>query len=107
MFYENCWDCYIDDSWRKITEVDGRTWLLEYVTVYGDDEYLAIRDHMINQAEVFVFIFSVADPDSFEKMLDYFERVVRIKDEELKDIPCVIAVNRLVIATRQRANFVS
>ncbi|KAK2748918.1 Ras- protein rsr1 [Myotisia sp. PD_48] len=82
-FVQNVWiesyDPTIEDSYRKLLEVDGRQCVLE-------------MELYMKQGEGFLLVFSITSMSSLNELQDLREQIIRIKDDE--NVPIVIVGNK-------------
>ncbi|EDO00820.1 hypothetical protein SS1G_03294 [Sclerotinia sclerotiorum 1980 UF-70] len=82
-FVQNIWiesyDPTIEDSYRKIIEVDGRQCMLE-IELY------------MKTGQGFLLVFSITSQSSLNELSELRETIIRIKDDE--NVPIVIVGNK-------------
>ncbi|EEH42551.2 uncharacterized protein PADG_07371 [Paracoccidioides brasiliensis Pb18] len=82
-FVQNVWiesyDPTIEDSYRKIVDVDGRQCILE-IELY------------MKQGQGFLLVFSITSMSSLNELAELREQIIRIKDDE--NVPIVIVGNK-------------
>ncbi|KAK7014483.1 hypothetical protein VNI00_019326 [Paramarasmius palmivorus] len=79
MSVDQTYDPTIEDSYRKQTVLDGRMCYIEIIDTAGQEEYSALRDLWIRQAEGFVLVYSVASRDSFDRIEGFRRSLYSVK----------------------------
>eukprot|EP00005_Dracoamoeba_jomungandri_P001497 CAMPEP_0174256760 /NCGR_PEP_ID=MMETSP0439-20130205/5962_1 /TAXON_ID=0 /ORGANISM="Stereomyxa ramosa, Strain Chinc5" /LENGTH=188 /DNA_ID=CAMNT_0015339519 /DNA_START=115 /DNA_END=681 /DNA_ORIENTATION=- len=75
-------DPTIEDVYRRQTEVDNQTCLMDILDTAGEDEYSVMRDIYFRRAGGFLLVYSVTSRSSFEELSLHKERICRARDEE-------------------------
>merc|ERR1712217_129602 len=88
------YDPTIEDSYRKLTEVDGAAYMLDIMDTAGQEEYSALRDSYMKTGQGFVLAYSITSKTSFEGASKLRTHILRIK-EDTDDIPIVLVGNKL------------
>lgn len=57
--------------------------MLEILDTAGQEEYTALRDQWIRDGEGFVLIYSVTSKNSFSRIQDFYNQVIRVKQASL------------------------
>eukprot|EP01122_Echinamoeba_exundans_P006599 TRINITY_DN188_c0_g1_i1.p1 TRINITY_DN188_c0_g1~~TRINITY_DN188_c0_g1_i1.p1 ORF type:complete len:158 (-),score=32.31 TRINITY_DN188_c0_g1_i1:188-661(-) len=68
--------------YRKHVTIDGNPCVLEILDTAGQEEYSAMRDQYIRAGQGFLLVFAVNNRKSFEKLDDYREAILNIKDTD-------------------------
>ncbi len=58
------------------------------------DEFAAMRDLWIREAKGFLLVYAISWASSFDQVKQLFEKIIRIKEEELDEIAIVLAGNK-------------
>jgi GTPase KRas len=82
----------IEDSYRKHAKVDEVTCYLEILDTAGQEEYKALRDQYMRNADGFLIVYSVIDRKTFEETSEFTEQICRVKDADTW--PMVLAGNK-------------
>ncbi|PSK35551.1 hypothetical protein C7M61_004339 [Candidozyma pseudohaemuli] len=90
--YVESYDPTIEDSYRKLIEVDGRACDLEILDTAGVAQFTAMRELYIKSGKGFLLVYSVTDENSLTELLALREQVLRIKD--LENVPMVLIGNK-------------
>jgi len=83
----------IEDSYRKLVEIDGSACMLDVMDTAGQEEYSALRDQYMKTGQGFVLVYSVTSRTSFEAASKLRVSILRIKEEN-QDIPIVLVANK-------------
>lgn len=86
------YDPTIEDSYRKQTKIDEKTCFLEILDTAGQEEYKALRDQYMRQADGFLCVYSIIDKKSFTELTEFVEQILRVKDKEA--YPMVLCGNK-------------
>ena len=89
----------LDDSWRKMMEVDGEVVLLDILDTY-EEEFQSLMDQYVGQAEAFLILYSVGSFKSFENVKECLELVYRLK--ETGDVPIVVVGHKSDLEEEER-----
>ena len=88
------YDPTIEDSYRKLVEVDGTACMLDIMDTAGQEEYSALRDQYMKTGQGFVLGYSITTNTSFEAASKLRTQILRIK-EDSQDIPIQLVGNKL------------
>lgn len=88
------YDPTIEDSYRKLVEVDGHACMLDIMDTAGQEEYSALRDQYMKTGQGFVLAYSITTSTSFEAATRLRTQILRIKEEQ-QDIPIILVGNKL------------
>lgn len=95
-FVQNIWiesyDPTIEDSYRKVINVDGKQVVLEILDTAGTEQFTAMRELYMKQGQGFLLVFSITNMNSFYELSELREQIIRIKEDE--DIPLVVVGNK-------------
>ena len=58
------------DSYRKQVMVGGDRVMLDIVDTAGQEDYAAVRDHYLRSADGYLCVFSLAEPESLQDIID-------------------------------------
>lgn len=86
------YDATIEDSYRKVLEVDGKVANLEILDTAGQEEFWSLVDSWVRTAEGVILVYDVSSRQTFEDMCRLYERVVMCKDT--KQVPMVVVANK-------------
>jgi len=88
------YDPTIEDSYRKLVEVDGVASMLDIMDTAGQEEYSALRDQYMKTGQGFILVYSITTTTSFEAATKLRTQILRIKEEQ-QDIPIILVGNKL------------
>eukprot|EP00727_Mastigamoeba_balamuthi_P011348 m51a1_g6836 putative ras gtpase (208) ;mRNA; f:57381-58610 len=88
------YDPTIENSYRKMMNVDGSLCMLDILDTAGQEEYSAMRDQYFRTGHGFIFVFSVTDRKSFESIKGLHLSVRRVQAER-ESVPCVVLANKV------------
>jgi len=86
------YDPTIEDYFKKTVTVDGGRVALDILDTAGQEEYASMLDQYIQSAEGFVLVFAITDSESFEKVKELREKIIKVKDK--KNVPILILGNK-------------
>jgi len=86
------YDPTIEDSYRKLVEVDGNQFMLEILDTAGTDQFTAMRALYMKNGHGFILIYSITAPTTFSALTEFRNQVIEEKRRE--DVPFVIAGNK-------------
>ena len=73
----------LEDNYRKQTEVDGQTVMLDILDTFGQyDEIVALVMQYFRQSNGFLLLFSLTDRSSLNEAIKYLEMIQQAKDED-------------------------
>jgi GTPase SAR1 family protein len=113
------YDATIEDSYRKLVEVDGEQYMLEILDTAGTDQFIAMyvalalyflciyfkftfelnairRDMYVKNGHGFALVYSIIAQSTFNDIPDYHQLVVRVKDTE--KVPMVLVGMQMSVA---------
>jgi len=91
------YDPTIENSYRKQITVDETTLMLDILDTAGQEEYSAMRDQYIRSGQGFIVVYSIISRSTFEKISEFREKILMVKDEE--DFPMVLLGNKCDLET--------
>jgi len=74
------YDPTIEDSYRKVVEVDGKSIPLEIYDTAGREEYSVMREQFMGIVSGFLLVYSITNRESFEELSHLYEQIKRVKD---------------------------
>ncbi|KAK9461523.1 P-loop containing nucleoside triphosphate hydrolase protein [Lipomyces oligophaga] len=97
------YDPTIEDSYRRVLEIDGRSCQLDILDTAGVEQFTAMRELYIKNGQGFLLVYSVTDRASFDELLKLREQVCRIKGSD--KVPIVLAGNKADLAHARTVSF--
>jgi len=73
-------DPTIEDSYRKLTQVDNEQVMLEILDTAGTDQFTAMRDLYMRSGDGFMLVYSTVALSTFNDMPDLYDQVLRTTD---------------------------
>ncbi|MDP2438542.1 MAG: Ras-like protein [archaeon] len=90
------YDPTIEDSYRKLVEIDGTACMLDIMDTAGQEEYSALRDQYMKTGQGFVLVYSITSASSFDAATKLRTQILRIKEDQ-PDVPIVLVGNKIDI----------
>jgi len=88
------YDPTIEDSYRKLVEVDGAACMLDIMDTAGQEEYGALRDQYMKTGHGFLLVYAITSSTSWDAASKLRVQILRIKEEH-QDIPIMLVGNKL------------
>jgi GTPase SAR1 family protein len=70
----------IEDTFRMILNVDGKTANLDILDTAGQDQFHSMQDQWIRSSQAFLLVYSIDSQASFNELKTIYEKVLRIKE---------------------------
>jgi len=86
------YDPTIEDSYRKVVEVDGNQCMLEILDTAGTEQFTAMRDLYMKNGQGFLLVYSITAQSTFNDLHDLREQILRVKDTD--DVPMILVGNK-------------
>jgi len=86
------YDPTIEDSYRKQTDIDGRTALLDILDTAGQEEFASMQDQWMREGKGFLLVFNICEKMTFDELNILHDKILRAKD--VSSVPMVIAGNK-------------
>eukprot|EP01084_Bolivina_argentea_P252375 423602_1 len=83
------YDATIEDSYTTTINVDGKNELLDILDTAGQDQFKALRNHWIREAEAFVLVYAVNAQTTFKIADELYKTVCRQKEDMRIDLVLV------------------
>eukprot|EP01125_Pyxidicula_operculata_P007671 TRINITY_DN259_c0_g1_i1.p1 TRINITY_DN259_c0_g1~~TRINITY_DN259_c0_g1_i1.p1 ORF type:complete len:188 (-),score=17.72 TRINITY_DN259_c0_g1_i1:74-637(-) len=93
------YDPTIEDSYRKIFEVDGKQTMLEILDTAGTEQFTAMRDLYMKNGEGFVLVYSIISQSTFNDLSEMREQILRVKDTN--KVPMILVGNKCDLADQR------
>ncbi|TGZ78241.1 hypothetical protein EX30DRAFT_160918 [Ascodesmis nigricans] len=113
-FTHNVWieayDPTIEDSFKKLTVVDGQSLLLDILDTAGTEQFTSMREMYIKSGQGFLLIYSITSLQSIGDLPALHDQICRIK--ETTEVPLVLVGNKSDlenerVVSRGRASFLA
>ncbi|XP_069048046.1 ras-related protein R-Ras [Lepisosteus oculatus] len=95
-YFVSDYDPTIEDSYTKITAVDGRPTRLDILDTAGQEEFGAMREQYMRSGEGFLLVFAINDRGSYNEIHKFHTQILRVKDRD--DFPMVLVGNKADLA---------
>lgn len=86
------YDPTIEDSYRKVVEVDGQQCMLEILDTAGTEQFTAMRDLYMKNGQGFLLVYSITAQSTFNDLQDLREQILRVKD--MDEVPMILVGNK-------------
>eukprot|EP01120_Amphizonella_sp_Union-15-10_P009801 TRINITY_DN378_c0_g1_i8.p1 TRINITY_DN378_c0_g1~~TRINITY_DN378_c0_g1_i8.p1 ORF type:complete len:189 (-),score=28.10 TRINITY_DN378_c0_g1_i8:44-610(-) len=86
------YDPVIEDSYRKLIEVDNERYMLEILDTAGTEQFTAMRDLYMKNGQGFVLAYSIVAQSTFNDLPEMREQILRVKDTD--NVPMVLVGNK-------------
>jgi len=99
------YDPTIEDSFRKLVEVDQEQYNLTILDTAGSDHFSAIRDLYMRDGQGFIIIYSIDSISSFKGVRSIIDNVIAVKgcvDEQPTKVPVIIGGNKCDLMESKR-----
>jgi len=83
------YDPTIEDSYRKMVDVDGHQIMLEILDTAGTQQFTAMRDLYLKSGEGFILVYSIISQASFNDTIELRQQIARVKSTEEIDLMLV------------------
>ena len=85
------YDPTIEDSYRKIIEINGTQYFLEILDTAGGTQ-TPLRDLFIKDSNGFVLVYAINSKSSFNELPEYRDHILRVKDTD--NFNCILVGNK-------------
>ncbi|KAJ5073257.1 ras-like protein [Anaeramoeba ignava] len=96
------YDPTIEESYRKMTILDGKPILLEILDTAGQDEFRSVRDKYLRTGEGFVIVYSITSADSLWEAQSFHEAIEKVKDTT--DTPSLTVGNKSDLESQRQVS---
>jgi small GTP-binding protein len=93
------YDPTIEDSYRKLIEVDGEQCMLEILDTAGTEQFTAMRDLYMKNGQGFVLVYSIIAQSTFNELQDLRDQILRVKDAP--KVPMCLVGNKCDLADQR------
>jgi len=90
------------DSYRKPITLDGQDINIDILDTAGQEDYASMRDNYYRTGEGFMCVYSIVMEDSFEKLENFFEQILRVTDKDL--IPFFLVGNKADLESQRQVD---
>lgn len=99
------YDPTIEDSYRKQCELDGQTVMLDVLDTAGQDDFAALRDAWMREAEGFLLVYSITKKATFEEVQTLYQRILRVKEDEDSGVHIVLVGNKCDLTDSRQVSY--
>jgi len=99
------YDPTIEDSYRKQCELDGQTVMLDVLDTAGQDDFAALRDAWMREAEGFLLVFSITKRATFDEAKELRTRILRVKEDEDSGVHIVLVGNKCDLEDSRKVSY--
>lgn len=93
--FDTAYDPTLEDKYLKLLHINSQPIRLHIIDTAGSEEFKALRDQYMRNADLLLVVYSVTDPSTFTAILDFVERCKRVKEaEELLSLPLLLVGNK-------------
>ncbi|XP_049851201.1 ras-related protein Rap-1-like [Schistocerca gregaria] len=93
------YDPTIEDSYRKLIEVDNEQYMLEILDTAGTEQFTAMRDLYMKNGQGFVLVYSIIAQSTFNDLPELREQILRVKDTD--KVPMILVGNKCDLADQR------
>ncbi|KAJ3431021.1 ras-like protein [Anaeramoeba flamelloides] len=86
------YDPTIEDTYRKTLTIDKKSVYLDILDTAGQEEYSSMRDTFYQNGDGFVIVYSLTSKESYEKVEEIIDSILRIKDAD--KYPMIVVGNK-------------
>jgi GTPase KRas len=86
------YDPTIEDSYRKMVNLQDSRALLDVLDTAGQEEYSAMRDRYMRTGQGFLYVYSITNRSSFDSLMSFREQILRVKDQDW--VPGIVVGNK-------------
>jgi small GTP-binding protein len=86
------YDPTIEDSYRKVVEIEGQQCMLEILDTAGTEQFTAMRDLYMKNGQGFLLVYSITAQSTFNDLQDLRDQILRVKDTD--DVPMILVGNK-------------
>ena len=95
------YDPTIEDSFRKITQIDGEEVVIDLLDTAGQEEFRALREKWILSSDGFILVYSIVSRESFELLDNFINQVTRTVDKEKSKLAFTLIANKADLAHKR------
>ena len=92
-YFVEMYDPTIEDSYRRQVTVDDDLVLFDILDTCAPS-CSVLTDSYIRQSDAFILLYSITSRASFQEVTAIHDQIVRAKDLESREIPCVLVGNK-------------
>lgn len=93
-------DPTIEDAFRKNTTIDSQPCMLDILDTAGQEDYSVLRSTWMQKRDGFMFVFSVADKESFTELDSFYDQLLAIHEENVP--PLLLVGNKCDLESKRQ-----
>jgi len=87
------YDPTIEENFRKMVDVEGKSYMLEILDTAGTEQFTTMRDMYIRKGQGFILVFSLVSKSTFFDLSPMIDQIRKSKDEQ-EILPLVLVGNK-------------
>jgi len=95
-------DPTIEDAFRKNTTIDAQPCMLDILDTAGQEDYSVLRSTWMQKRDGFMFVFSVADRDTFNELDSFYDQLLAIHEENMP--PLLLVGNKCDLESKRQVS---
>ncbi|KAJ0404303.1 hypothetical protein P43SY_003216 [Pythium insidiosum] len=96
------YDPTIEDSYRKLSTIDGDQVVLDILDTAGQEEYTSMQDQWMREGNGFLLVYSVTSQSSFDDIATFKDKILRAKDVD--NVPIVLVGNKCDLHSQRQVS---
>ena len=85
----------------KKVYIDNKPYKLKFFDTIGSEDFISQQTQLIRETDGFIFMYDDTNEKSFDFMKTSIEKVMKVRDAKVKEIPMIIVKNKLDISTKE------
>jgi len=98
------YDPTIEDAFRHLTQVDGTTVVLDILDTAGQEDMKMLRRQWVEDRDGFLLVFSIIERSSFDEVVQFFELIQQVKEDQIDSVPIVLVGNKSDMAPQRKVS---
>ncbi|CAL8076701.1 unnamed protein product [Calicophoron daubneyi] len=86
-------DPTIEDTYTQNEQIDNEWCIMDVLDTAGQEEFSVMREQYMRKGQGFIIVFSVTDPQSFQRVQRFHTQILRAQDREF--YPTILAANKI------------
>jgi small GTP-binding protein len=82
--------------------VDGHTCVLDILDTAGQEDMKMLRRQWVEDRDGFVLVFSIVERSSFDEIVQFFELIQQVKEDQIQKVPLVLVGNKVDMAPQRK-----
>ena len=93
----------MEEIFSAIVNIEGQEYEVEVLDTAGEDDYQNMMDMWISYGEGFLLVFAINDSESFEKIKEKHDKI--IKDKHGVKCPCLLVGNKQDLEKERKVTY--